>query len=109
MDGAVVVTDDARALVDELAFTRRAVTQLLTARAYDAVEGVGVTEPTIRVRQAEEPFGRWEGRCHANLATRSNVTLASVCDRPYGHKGLHSGRRFDLRTGEVVAYVRWAA
>jgi hypothetical protein len=68
-----------------------------------------MTEPAIRERQKEEPLGRWENRCHESIASRPIINLVTVCDRPYGHKGLHSGRRIDLRTGNVSAYVRWAS
>lgn len=59
--------------------------------------------PFMVDRQSEEPLGRWENRCDFI----SNIGLMGpdlVCDRPKGHKGMHSGRLVISR--EVVGYGR---
>lgn len=55
-----------------------------------------------RMRQWEEPRGRWETRCRFIWAIGGMRAL--VCDRPDEHKGLHRGRIIDHNTLKFLAY-----
>ena len=52
-----------------------------------------------RHRQSEEPIGRWENRCQ--ITTKIEGSVALICDRPRGHKGLHRGRLADCTYGSA--------
>lgn len=67
--------------------------------------------PTVtgsdRPRRDQEPRGRWENRCDFIKHTGTVAPLL-VCDRPDGHRGMHSGRLVTVNSegGRVMGYGR---
>lgn len=65
-----------------------------------------MNEPTPKTdaprdRQAEEGRGRWEDRCDF-IRNVGSVGPDLICDRPTGHRGMHTGRLVDSR--RVIGY-----
>jgi hypothetical protein len=56
-----------------------------------------MTDPDSPVRRDQEPRGRWEGHCDFIRKTGTIAPIV-ICDRPDGHKGMHSGRLIDTNS-----------
>ena len=54
-------------------------------------------------RREQEQVRRWEDRCDFIGAT-GTIAPALICDRPRGHRGMHTGRL--IRDGRVIGYGR---
>lgn len=65
-----------------------------------------VTVPTEAPmdRREQEPRGRWEDRCDF-IRGVGTVGPDLICDRPTGHRGMHSGRL--VVDHRVVGYGRY--
>jgi hypothetical protein len=59
-------------------------------------------DPNSVERRAQERRGRWEDRCDFIWSPFYDHRL--ICDRPDGHKGMHSGRL--IKDTTVIGYAR---
>ena len=71
--------------------------------------GAMTVEPSrlapIHDRRDEEPRGRWENRCDRAQSFGMMAEYLLTCDRPTGHKGMHTGRLWD-KQNRVVGYAK---
>lgn len=62
-----------------------------------------MTDPAAIERRDEEPPRRWEDRCDF-IRMIGTLQPDLICDRPRGHKGMHTGRL--IANHQVVGYGR---